>query len=135
MICPNCRESTYIDPPFYGCDRGCRTARITPSTIRSENCHNCGQSDDVELDHAIPRARGGCECRDNLWTLCRRCNRTKGIMTIEEFYNSGVAAWCVKMVAREWNAWIEAERCENDERLRVIYREQDRKDKLAKEAG
>jgi hypothetical protein len=117
MRCSYCDRTTYIEPPFYGCSDGCRTTPIKPATIREERCQNCEDDKDVEVDHAIPKARGGCECEYNLWTLCRRCNRTKGTMTIEEFYNSGVAAWCAEQTAREWHAWIEEDRREQDERL------------------
>jgi HNH endonuclease len=46
-------------------------------------CRMCGaQSEDgaqLEVDHKIPRARGGTNDPSNLWTLCFTCNRGKGI--------------------------------------------------------
>jgi hypothetical protein len=120
MICRYCDRDTYIEPPFYGCSNGCQKHRIKAATIREERCENCDDDQNLEVDHAIPRSRGGCECKYNLWTLCRRCNRSKGTMTIEEFYNSGVAGWCVEQTAREWREWIEEGRIEQDKRLLKI---------------
>lgn len=41
-------------------------------------CRLCGSSEDLEVDHIIPIARGGLNRSDNLQTLCRTCNRSKG---------------------------------------------------------
>lgn len=45
-------------------------------------CQSCGVSArdgaQLEVDHIIPRARGGDHSPGNLRTLCRSCNRGKG---------------------------------------------------------
>lgn len=42
-------------------------------------CRKCGRkTDDLEIDHIIPIAKGGKTVYDNLQTLCRRCNKRKG---------------------------------------------------------
>lgn len=46
-------------------------------------CQICGASvkeDGVklEVDHKIPKSRGGTDDKSNLWTLCFNCNRGKG---------------------------------------------------------
>ena len=42
-------------------------------------CRKCGRrTDDLEIDHIIPIARGGKSTYDNLQTLCHRCNYLKG---------------------------------------------------------
>jgi uncharacterized protein YozE (UPF0346 family) len=46
-------------------------------------CQICGASareDSVklEIDHKIPKTKGGTDDRTNLWTLCFKCNRGKG---------------------------------------------------------
>lgn len=44
-------------------------------------CCNCGRgegSDDLEIDHIKPIAKGGKSTFDNLQTLCKRCNKEKG---------------------------------------------------------
>ena len=41
-------------------------------------CRKCGrQTDDLEVDHIIPIAKGGKSTYDNLQTLCHRCNSKK----------------------------------------------------------
>jgi len=36
----------------------------------------------LEIDHIIPRARGGSDAEDNLWLSCRACNLFKGQQTL-----------------------------------------------------
>lgn len=47
----------------------------------SYRCRLCGASADdgarLEVDHIIPRASGGTNAMDNLWTLCKECNMGK----------------------------------------------------------
>ena len=35
----------------------------------------------LEIDHIMPRARGGSDAEDNLWLACRACNLFKGQQT------------------------------------------------------
>lgn len=35
----------------------------------------------LEIEHIIPRARGGSDDEDNLWLACRLCNNAKGVQT------------------------------------------------------
>ncbi len=42
-------------------------------------CVVCGTTDDLTVDHRIPKAAGGTDARENLATLCRRHNSAKGI--------------------------------------------------------
>lgn len=49
-------------------------------------CKYCGQiGGRLEIDHAIPIARGGDSKEENLVTSCYRCNRSKRIKTPCEF--------------------------------------------------
>jgi hypothetical protein len=41
-------------------------------------CRHCGGTDDLTLDHVVPRSRGGGDEIENLQTLCRPCNSRKG---------------------------------------------------------
>jgi 5-methylcytosine-specific restriction protein A len=45
-------------------------------------CEACGttgnRSNPLTVDHITPKAAGGTDHRDNLRTLCRRCNSAKG---------------------------------------------------------
>jgi 5-methylcytosine-specific restriction endonuclease McrA len=48
-------------------------------------CQYCGrQSNDLTLDHVVPRHRGGAHSWDNLVAACRVCNHRKGDKTPEE---------------------------------------------------
>jgi len=41
-------------------------------------CLECGTSDDLTLDHIYPWSLGGEDTEENLRTLCRPCNSSKG---------------------------------------------------------
>jgi hypothetical protein len=41
-------------------------------------CLECGTADDLSLDHIWPWSRGGEDTFENLRTLCRPCNSSKG---------------------------------------------------------
>lgn len=46
-------------------------------------CSKCGKrSDNLEIDHIVPIAKGGKTTIDNLQTLCPRCNKEKGNTTV-----------------------------------------------------
>ena len=48
-------------------------------------CQYCGrQSNDLTLDHVVPRHRGGLHSWDNLVAACRACNHRKGGKTPDE---------------------------------------------------
>ena len=40
-------------------------------------CLRCGSSNQLEVDHIVPRAADGPNCWNNLQTLCLSCNRLK----------------------------------------------------------
>lgn len=41
-------------------------------------CAVCGTTDDLTVDHITPKAAGGTDHRDNLTTMCREHNSSKG---------------------------------------------------------
>ncbi len=41
-------------------------------------CVFCGATEDLSLDHIYPYSLGGPDTLENLQTLCRRCNSSKG---------------------------------------------------------
>ena len=41
-------------------------------------CIDCGSTDDLTVDHIIPKARGGTDEPENLATRCRTHNSSKG---------------------------------------------------------
>lgn len=48
-------------------------------------CVYCGASEDLTLDHVIPRSRGGSDEPENLATCCKPCNSSKHARTPEEW--------------------------------------------------
>lgn len=40
-------------------------------------CKQCGSTENLEIDHIVPLARGGSNELDNLQILCKKCNRRK----------------------------------------------------------
>lgn len=41
-------------------------------------CRECGSTEDLTVDHVVPRCEGGRNGFDNLQALCRHCNNRKG---------------------------------------------------------
>jgi 5-methylcytosine-specific restriction endonuclease McrA len=54
--------------------------------IRDEHtCQYCGsRTNDLTIDHVVPRSRGGGHSWDNLVSACRSCNHRKGGKTVQE---------------------------------------------------
>ena len=51
-------------------------------------CVYCGNTKaPLQLDHVIPRSRGGTDTPDNLAAACRSCNQRKGAKTPEEWFH------------------------------------------------
>lgn len=44
-----------------------------------------GATNSREFDHIFPLSRGGGRDIDNIWELCRTCNRQKGAQTLDEW--------------------------------------------------
>lgn len=53
-------------------------------------CILCGKPitrvNDLSSEHLIPKSRGGLTDEDNVFCSHKRCNNTKGNMTLEEWY-------------------------------------------------
>ena len=57
-----------------------------PKSVREDvfkrdnyGCVKCGSTENLEVDHDESLANGGTDHIDNLQTLCRDCNRRKGV--------------------------------------------------------
>lgn len=50
----------------------------------SHHCQYCGSTEDLTIDHIIPKSRGGKDTWDNLVTACNKCNSLKGNRTPRE---------------------------------------------------
>ena len=66
---------------LYRVERGKVTLRVRNAVFERDNhrCKYCGRTDDLEVDHIIPIAKGGKTTMDNLQTLCHDCNKRKGM--------------------------------------------------------
>jgi 5-methylcytosine-specific restriction endonuclease McrA len=56
--------------------------------LQQWQCALCGatlEPERSEIDHRLPRSKGGSEAADNLQWLCTTCNRAKGVMSNGEF--------------------------------------------------
>jgi hypothetical protein len=52
----------------------------------SRRCVYCGATDTrLEIEHVVPRTKGGSDRVSNLVIACHRCNQTKGNQDIEDF--------------------------------------------------
>ena len=56
-------------------------------------CFYCGKTvSDFEIEHMLPKARGGSNRIDNLTLSCHDCNEKKGTLTAEEFIQQSLPA-------------------------------------------
>ncbi|NNJ09474.1 HNH endonuclease [Chloroflexales bacterium ZM16-3] len=56
-------------------------------------CAYCGAKDTpLQIEHIVPRARGGSDRISNLTLACAQCNQQKGMQTAEEFGHSDIQA-------------------------------------------
>lgn len=64
-----------------GAAKAARTAayRTLKAAIQRGECHcaACGSTDRLQVDHILPRAKGGDESPENLQVLCLPCNSSK----------------------------------------------------------
>ena len=79
------RETFYLNDDIWKAicrvERGKVTNKMRFAIYQRDGhrCRKCGRkTDDLEIDHIVPIAKGGKSTMDNLQTLCRRCNREKG---------------------------------------------------------
>jgi 5-methylcytosine-specific restriction endonuclease McrA len=64
--------------------RSAMTKKMRYEILKRDNytCQLCGRKAPeviLEVDHKQPVALGGKTVPDNLWTLCRDCNRGRGV--------------------------------------------------------
>jgi 5-methylcytosine-specific restriction endonuclease McrA len=52
--------------------------------IKEPQCVRCGSSEELQVEHLHPIARGGTDYLPNKTTMCGPCNRSKGTMSISD---------------------------------------------------
>jgi hypothetical protein len=56
--------------------------------LNSERCCvYCGKTRSLQIDHVIPRNKGGKDCGENLVLACNKCNASKNDTDLMEWYN------------------------------------------------
>ena len=70
----------YDDPRVQIIDSKYIPVDIRRAVLERDNyqCQQCGSYSYLELDHIIPRSRGGATSYENLQVLCHGCNMQKG---------------------------------------------------------
>jgi len=74
------RLHKYVYLPY----RGVMLTRQNIFKRDTHQCQYCGTTEDLTLDHVMPKSRGGRTSWDNLITACKRCNSRKGDFTPQE---------------------------------------------------
>lgn len=82
-----CNRCGLVDCPGHAAPWRWNPRRTLPNTNprlrlaalrRARNaCENCGTPGPLEVDHRVPRSRGGTDRLANLQVLCRRCHAAK----------------------------------------------------------
>ncbi|TAE03778.1 MAG: HNH endonuclease [Bacteroidetes bacterium] len=70
----------YVSIPY----KGVMLSRQNVFKRDNNRCLYCSATDNLTLDHVLPRSRGGQTTWTNLVTACRRCNSKKGDLLPEE---------------------------------------------------
>ena len=85
---PHHKEAASELPPPPGEQSVTRHPYNVPPNVRESvfnrdgrKCLRCGSTDDLSIDHVVPLAKLGTNDPDNLQTLCKRCNASKGDAT------------------------------------------------------
>jgi 5-methylcytosine-specific restriction endonuclease McrA len=67
-------------------------------------CVYCGASDKLELDHLVPRSKGGQDSVENLVQACRTCNNLRRAMTLTQWAAYAATTMGLTFTARQIRA-------------------------------
>jgi hypothetical protein len=73
-----------------GSSRQWRKLRTTILQRDGYRCYYCGTDELLEVDHIQPVVKGGSDQPDNLITVCRYHNRSKGKRSVPKEYRGGL---------------------------------------------
>lgn len=73
------RQARTVNPSHYRKHPIPRWLRKSIMERDMYRCQKCGDHRDLSIDHIIPESRGGTLDPQNLQTLCRSCNSSKGV--------------------------------------------------------
>ena len=81
-----CRFCVNVQRAVARRERRARKTRWTSKRSRiykrdGNKCLLCGSEENLTLDHAVPKSLGGNSTDENLQTMCKPCNNTKGATT------------------------------------------------------
>ena len=82
------------------------------------HCWYCGakpEPDDLTVDHAKPRSRGGRNWDANLLPACAYCNNLKDNLTVSEFRKMVKVHVCRKLIVLGYGA------CDLSRRVRIVF--------------
>jgi 5-methylcytosine-specific restriction endonuclease McrA len=74
------RLHKYVQLPY----KGVVLSRQNVFKRDNNQCQYCLSTEDLTLDHVIPKSKGGKSTWDNLVTACKRCNSKKGDFTPQD---------------------------------------------------
>ena len=80
---PDVSGTQYQQGPLYRTNL--RAAVLQRDGGRCVYCNKSGKRNKLELDHAVPKSRGGQDRYDNLLASCTDCNRKRGNQPLEEW--------------------------------------------------
>lgn len=82
-------------------------------------CAYCGKKDvPLQIEHIVPRARGGTDSITNLALACQKCNEKKGAKSIEEFLSKKPAL--LKRIKSQLKATLKDAAAVNATRYKIL---------------
>jgi 5-methylcytosine-specific restriction endonuclease McrA len=95
-VCMSCRRDVLRDRARY------LGVKVDVRAATGEGvCLCCGRTDDLTVDHVVPRCRRGSNRKENVQILCRVCNSIKGDKYVDFRRGSGYGCYPALYVGLE----------------------------------